>query len=134
MISKIMSFAMSIASRGFSDNKVDIQIKKLRILSCFGNEEIGKCNYLKKSNQSEYFYCGGCGCGDHPHTWLLKEKNEYSKLDYPNLKCPAKMPGFTNYDPGYMIQEIRDRKEKIENYSTEKLNLIQVTVNSNNIN
>jgi hypothetical protein len=29
---------------------------------------------------------------------LLAEGDEYSKLDYPRLACPLKMPGFSNYE------------------------------------
>lgn len=125
-----MSLAMAIASRGLNNNKTDEPTKKLRVLSCFGFNEISPCSKLKKSNHSEFFYCGGCGCGDHDHTWLLKKQNEYSKLDYPNLKCPYKMPGFTNYDPSFFPDGIKERKEKIQNFDPEKLNLIQVTINS----
>lgn len=130
MFSQIMSLAMAIASRGINNNKIDEQTKQLRILSCFGSDNITACQKLKKSNHSEFFYCGGCGCGDHEHTWLLRNTNQYSKLDYPNLKCPYKMPGFTNYDPAFFPDNIRDRKEKIQNFDMNKLNLIQVTVNS----
>jgi hypothetical protein len=133
MITQIMSLAMSIASRGFSDNKIDKETKQLRILSCFGSNDLEKCPKLKKSNHSEFFYCGGCGCGDHKHTWLLRNEKDYAKLDYPVLKCPFKMPGFTNYDPSFLPTEIKDRKQKIENYNLEKLNLIKVTVNSKDL-
>ena len=29
----------------------------------------------------------------------MAEGEKYSKLDYPVLSCPLKMPGFTNYEP-----------------------------------
>ena len=127
MFTKIMSFAMAVASRGFSSKKIDLPTKQLRYISCFGNEDIEKCPKLNKSSKSEFYYCGGCGCGDHNHTWLYKNNNEYSKLDYPILNCPLKMPGFTNYDPS-SPKESLDRKKKIENMDQKKLNLIQISV------
>ena len=125
-----MMFAASIASRGWSNKTVDLPVKQLRVLSCYGdNKEINACPYLKKSKHSNYHYCGGCGCGDKKNTWLMKEPNEYSKLDYPVLNCPMKMPGFTNYDPNYSNETIKKHKEKVENYDLMNLQYIQVTVN-----
>lgn len=134
MIKKIVSLAMAIASRGFDNNKIDLPTKQLRVVSCFGNKSsIPACHHLKKSKNSEYHFCSGCGCGDKNNTWLLKKEGEYSKLDYPVLNCPLKMPGFTNYDPNYFVKESKDRKENIENMSPEDLQLIQVTINSDPI-
>ena len=72
--------AMAIASRGLSNTKIDLPTKKLRTLSCFGHGDIPACPKLNKSKKSEYFYCGGCGCGDNSNTWLLKADGEYSKI------------------------------------------------------
>jgi hypothetical protein len=122
-----MSFAMAIASRGFSNSKTDLNTKKLRYVSCFGIDEIPACELLKKSEKSDFYYCGGCNCGDHSHTWLVKNDGEYSKLDYPFLNCPLKMPGFNNYDmngPGESLK----RKQQIEQMDSNKLKLIQLTV------
>ena len=129
MFNKIMMFAMSIASRGLADKKIDLPTKQLRYLSCYGNGDIKPCKNLLKSNKSKFYYCGGCGCGDHSHTWLQKEKGDYSKLDYPSLKCPLKMPGFTNYDPN-SPKEVQERKKQIENYDIEKLKLIDITISA----
>ena len=118
--------AAAIASRGFNNNKIDITTKKIRTLSCFGHENISPCPKLTKSKKSDYFYCGACGCGDNSNTWLLKADGEYAKLDYPSLNCPFQMPGFTNYDPNSNID--KNRKEQIENFNPEDLNLIQVTI------
>lgn len=131
MLSKIMSFAMSVASKGLTNKTIDLPTKQLRALSCFGYSDISPCHHLKKSQSSHYFYCGGCGCGDKQKTWLLKEPNEYSKLDYPILNCPLKMPGFTNYDPNFYTPQSKDRKDKITNFDSENLKYIEVTVNSN---
>jgi len=102
-MSMVKSFASAIASRGLSNNKVNKATKQLRVLSCFGNQHTGgelpPCEYLKQSTTPGKHYCGGCGCGDKPRTWLMAEGEEYSKLDYPNLNCPLNMPGFTNYQP-----------------------------------
>lgn len=98
----MQSFASAITSRGFKNEKVTKPIKQLRVLSCFGNQQQGgvlpPCEHLKNSSTPGKFYCGGCGCGDRKGTWLLSEGEEYSKLDYPRLACPLKMPGFTNYE------------------------------------
>ena len=127
MIKKMIMFAMAIASRGMSGKKIDLPTKQLRYLSCYGNGEIPQCHKLAKSSHSDFSYCTACGCGDHPHTWLLKNKNEYAKLDYPKLVCPLKMPGFSNYDPNSPI-ESKLRKELIQNYDPEKLKLIDITI------
>lgn len=128
-----MSLAMSIASRGLDNKKIDIETKQLRYVSCYGLETLGPCPYLKKSSSSNHYYCGKCGCGDHAHTWLVKNEGEYSKLDYPALNCPMKMPGFTNYDPGYTPSEIKYRKQHIESIEPEKLKLVQITINSDEL-
>lgn len=131
MINKIMSFAMAIASRGFTNKSIDVPTKQLRVLSCFGYASIKPCHNLKKSNSSPYYYCGGCGCGDKDRTWLLKQENEYAKLDYPVLNCPLKMPGFSNYDPNFYTNNCKERKDQITNFDPVNLQYIQVTVNSN---
>lgn len=127
MFTKIMSFAMAVASRGLGNTKIDVDTKKLRYVSCFGFETIPPCQNLAKSNKSNHHYCTACDCGDHSHTWLLKNEGEYSKLDYPALNCPLAMPGFTNYDPNGPSSSIT-RKKQIENMNPEKLDLIQLTV------
>jgi hypothetical protein len=122
-----MSFAMAIASRGFSNSKTDLNTKKLRYVSCFGIDEIPACELLKKSEKSDFYYCNGCNCGDHSHTWLVKTDGEYSKLDYPFLNCPLKMPGFNNYDMNGPTESLK-RKQQIEQMNPNKLKLIQLTV------
>lgn len=128
MFKKMMMFAASLASRGMSDKKTDTTTKQLRVLSCFGDGVINPCSFLKQSKKKNQYYCGRCGCGDHKHTWLIKDSNEYSKLDYPVLNCPIQMPGFTNYDPNFYVPEEKTRKIQIEDYDPEKLQYIQVTV------
>lgn len=125
MLDKIVSLAMSVASRGLNNTKADLLTKKLRAVSCFGHKEILACEFLKKSQYGEMHYCGKCGCGDFPHTWLLKNNQNYSKLDYPKLNCPLQMPGFTNYDPNV----VSERKTLIEKMPEEELNFVEVTIN-----
>lgn len=131
MIKKIVMYAMSIASRGLANKTIDLPTKQLRALSCFGHGDIKPCPYLKQSGKSPYHYCDKCGCGDKQGTWLLKNGKEYSKLDYPTLNCPMKMPGFTNYDPNFINDDIAQRREQIENFNPEDLKFIQVTINRN---
>lgn len=131
MINKLIMYAMSIASRGIKNKTVDIETKQLRALSCFGHEDIPPCPYLQKSKTYGKHFCNKCGCGDKEGTWLIKEDNKYSKLDYPVLNCPAKMPGFTNYDPNFVDESIKERKNKIQNFDYGNLKYIQVTVNKN---
>lgn len=131
----LKSFAMSMASRGLKNKKVDIPVKKLRVLSCFGDQEYGgqlpPCEHLAESKTEGKSYCSGCGCGDKKRTWLLAEGDEYSKLDHPKLTCPLKMPGFTDYvteDDGVAERmQPNNRKYIIENYSYISLNRISVT-------
>ncbi|HAW82352.1 MAG TPA: hypothetical protein DCX27_23210, partial [Balneola sp.] len=76
------------------------------------------------------YYCGGCGCGDRKATWLNGSEDEYSKLDYPKLECPLKMPGFSNYaisDPDEGVPPIT-RRYFIENMSDNDINRVVVTV------
>lgn len=100
-MSMLQSFATAVASRGLQDNKVNIPLKQLRVVSCFGNEQYGgvlpPCEHLKESKTPGKHFCGGCGCGDKEGTWLMAEADKYSKLDYPKLNCPLAMPGFSNY-------------------------------------
>lgn len=126
-ISKIVSFAIAIASRGINNKKINDNIKKLRYISCYGHKNIEACPKLKKSDKSNFYYCGGCGCGDKPHTWLIREPGVYSKLDYPRLTCPLKMPGFDNYDPN-SPEDGLNRKKQIETINTEDFKFIELTV------
>lgn len=127
------SFAKAIASRGVTNKKTEPYTKRLRVLSCFGNENIGgelpPCEHLKKSKTEGKYYCGGCGCGDRAGTWLLADGENYSKLDYPNLTCPLKMPGFSNYEPSAPEESISPitRRYYIENMSEEDIKSVNIT-------
>ena len=127
--SMIQSFALSMASRGLKNKKVDIPVKQLRVLSCFGDKNNGgnipPCKHLTKSSTEDKFYCGGCGCGDKSSTWLISNDEDYSKLDYPKLNCPLKMPGFSNYEINPLDTD--ERKKRIENHDLTQLTKIIVT-------
>jgi|DEB0MinimDraft_4_1074332.scaffolds.fasta_scaffold00074_24 hypothetical protein len=131
-VSMVKSFATSIASRGLTNKKTTKPIKQLRVLSCLGDgKELPPCEHLKESVvQSGKMYCGGCGCGDKPGTWLLGDGEEYSKLDYPRLNCPLQMPGFTNYeasDPDEANEPVT-RRYYIEQIPYEKMEEVPVSM------
>jgi len=129
MIQKMIMFAASLASRGVGNKKTDTETKQLRVVSCFGGAGIQTtCPFLKQSSATGKHYCGRCGCGDKRHTWLIANGNEYSKLDYPVLNCPVHMPGFSNYDPNFVLPEIKDRKQQIEALDPEDLKTVQITI------
>jgi hypothetical protein len=133
-IGQTKSFTSSMMSRGFSNNKVEVGVKKLRAVSCFGNEDVGgnipKCSHLMNSSTEGKFFCGACGCGDKPGTWLLSNGEKYSKLDYPKLSCPLNMPGFTNYIPLSVEGNVNHdpRKGLIEKLTPEDLEKIHVSI------
>jgi len=131
----VASFAKAVASRGVTNKKIELPVKQLRVLSCFGNEQYGgelpSCQHLKESQTPGKHYCGGCGCGDKPRTWLIGNSTEYSKLDYPALNCPLKMPGFSNYEPSSLEEQSEpiSRKYYIETVDYFEINKIQTTTN-----
>tara|TARA_Y100000592_G_C5310408_1_gene239822 strand:- start:68 stop:658 length:591 start_codon:yes stop_codon:yes gene_type:complete len=127
------SFLTAMASRGFSNNKTDPYVKKLRVVSCFGNVHAGgilpPCEHLSESQTKGKYFCGGCGCGDRKATWLIAESDEYSKLDYPKLECPLNMPGFSNYKESRPEEGISpvSRRYFIENINQEEIEKTNVT-------
>lgn len=133
-IGMVQSFASALASRGFGDNKIPKSAKQLRVISCFGNQNTGgelpPCQHLKESSTPGKHFCGGCGCGDKPNTWLMAEGENYSKLDYPKLNCPLNMPGFTNYKPSNPDEanEPISRKYYIENIDYSQIVNISVSI------
>jgi len=131
-VSMVKSFASAVASRGLTNKKTTKPIKQLRVLSCFGDgKELPPCEYLRKSDvQDGKFYCGGCGCGDKPGTWLLSDGDEYSKLDYPRLNCPLQMPGFTNYEQSQPDESVEPvtRRYYIENISYDEVEKVPVSM------
>jgi len=133
--SMVQSYALSLISRGITSKKVEPKTKKLRKLSCFGNEDIGgklpPCSELMKSETEGKFYCGACGCGDKSATWLNGNDTDYTKLDYPSLTCPLKMPGFTNYEPSSPKEWMFpiSRKYYIETMKTKDVDKVEITIN-----
>ena len=132
-ISMVRNFATSLASRGLKNKKTTEPIKKLRVLSCFGDLHVGgelpPCQHLHESKTAGKYFCGGCGCGDKPRAWLVADGNEYSKLDYPTLSCPMQMPGFTDYsasDPDEAEEPVT-RKYYIENVDYSVVDKMPVT-------
>jgi len=129
------SYAQAVISRGITNKKTDMVTKQLRVLSCFGNEnldgELIPCEYLKESKVQEgKYFCGGCGCGDKKMTWLISEGDEYSKLDFPKLTCPLQMPGFSNYEESEPdeAEEPVTRRYYIEQMSQKDIEKIAVSL------
>jgi len=121
LIEKARSFGRSVVSRGFKNKKAKEETKNLRVLSCHGSEELGLMPCSERKNSTKFegsFYCGACGCGDKQGTQLInltiKEKEQYSKLDYPRVSCPLKMPGFGTYIPSEKGVSENPRKMMIE--------------------
>lgn len=118
---KAKSFGRSVVSRGLTNKKAEEETKNLRVLSCHGSEELGLMPCSERKNSTKFdgsFYCGACGCGDKQGTQLInltiKEKEQYSKLDYPRVSCPLKMPGFGTYIPSEKGVSENPRKIIIE--------------------
>lgn len=111
---KYWEFADSMISRGLTGAVVSNDIREVREISCHGSEELGLEPCKDRMESKKYpnsYFCGACNCGDFSHT-LLNNINEkhYSKLDYPRVRCPRQMPGFTNYVPlGIMENDMRKR-------------------------
>lgn len=121
IIQKAKSFGQSVASRGLTNKKANEETKALRNLSCHGLEELGLAPCADRKNSAKFensFYCGACGCGDKKMTQLVTlmvdGKEQYSKLDFPKVSCPLKMPGFTNYHPSEEGVSENSRKKTIE--------------------
>ena len=133
-INMVQSYASALASRGFGNKKVEKATKQLRVISCFGNQHVDgilpPCQHLKESKTLGKNFCGGCGCGDRPQTWLVAEGGSYGKLDHPKLSCPLGMPGFTDYKPSEPdeAEEPITRKYYIENMNYEEIQKIPVTI------
>jgi len=121
-LKKAATFVESVASRGLSNTKAMKPEKELRSLSCHGdvNKKLPPCSERKDSATFPgSFFCGACGCGDKEMTQLASRtlpdgKESYSKLDYPKVHCPLKMPGFTNYEPSQSGVSENPRKKFVE--------------------
>ena len=121
-LQKAKTFAESVVSKGITGNKANVLEKELRILSCHGSEakKLPPCSErMNSANFAGSHFCGACGCGDKEMTQLdnrtLESGEEsYSKLDYPKVHCPLKMPGFTNYVPTSQGVSDNPRKRFVE--------------------
>ena len=115
---KVASFLKSAWSKGLNARRTDSETKRLRVISCHGDVELGiaPCEWRRQSEKADgVHYCGACGCGDNAKTWLDTPPNEpdaYTKLDYPKVVCPLQMPGFSNYVP-YGQEDDGPHKEKV---------------------
>lgn len=109
---------MSLLSRGVRGHRVTEDEKRIRQVSCFGLGDIGPCESLGDGPEGKH--CTGCGCPLVAENALIRPDGKYSKLDYPVLNCPRRMPGFSNYEPS---RRGEDRKRTIE-----RLDLVQVRV------
>jgi hypothetical protein len=114
---KYWEFADSMISRGLTGAVVSDDIREVREISCHGSEELGlePCkDRMESKKYANSYFCGACNCGDFSHTLLNNiDEKHYSKLDYPRVRCPRQMPGFTNYVP-LAIMENDMRKRLIE--------------------
>jgi len=117
---KANSFAKSYMSKGFTGKKASDTVKSLRVLSCHGGSGLEACPHRKNSDKfAGSFYCGACGCGDKSNTQLINIRNDkgeeqYSKLDFPKVYCPLKMPGFSDYVVSESEEQKNSRKIVIE--------------------
>jgi len=117
LLSKVKSAVDSYASRGITqDKRCDEDTKKIRLISCHGDEErgIAPCQFrIDSKTEKGRFYCAECGCGDRKATWLnAKQPEDYTKLDFPKVVCPLNMPGFTNYTSS--AEETVERRMKYD--------------------
>jgi hypothetical protein len=123
ILEKASSFTKAVASRGVTNNKAKETTIQLRVMSCHGDESVNfpPCPHRQSSkNFANSFYCGACGCGDKQMTQLTQfeingKMSTYTKLHYPKVTCPLKMPGFTNYQSCSEDENTaNDRKQFIE--------------------
>jgi len=101
IFNKVKNFGKSVASR-VTQGKASEDLIKLRVLSCHGDGEVVPCPYRSASNTREgAYFCTACGCGDKPRAFLNDpdDSGAYTKLDYPWVSCPVRMPGFGDYKP-----------------------------------
>lgn len=110
---KVKNLGKALASR-VTQGKADDNLIKLRVLSCHGDDEMVSCPYRSASNVREgAYFCTACGCGDKPAAFLNDPDNSdtYTKLDYPWVSCPVRMPGFGDYKPS--SEETQEEIDKV---------------------
>lgn len=99
LMEKMKNFGKSMTSRALK-GKAEDHVVKLRVLSCHGDENLLPCPYRADSTVREGAkYCTACGCGDKQRAFLNNpdDPDAYTKLHYPWVSCPVKMPGFSDY-------------------------------------
>ena len=112
---KVKNLGKSVASR-VTQGKANEKLIKLRHISCHGDEEVVPCPYRSASNTREgAYFCTACGCGDKPRAFLNDpdDSGAYTKLDYPWVSCPVRMPGFGDYKP--FSEETQEAIDKLPN-------------------
>jgi hypothetical protein len=110
---KVTNLGKAVVSR-VVQGKADDKLIKLRVLSCHGDDEMVACPYRSASNTREgAYFCTACGCGDKPAAFLNDPDNSdtYTKLDYPWVSCPVRMPGFGDYKPS--SEETQEEIDKV---------------------
>lgn len=113
IINKVKNFGKSVASR-VTQGKASEDLIKLRVLSCHGDDGMVACPYRSASNNREgAYFCTACGCGDKPRAFLNDpdDSGAYTKLDYPWVSCPVRMPGFGDYKP--FSEETQEEIDKL---------------------
>jgi hypothetical protein len=98
----------STTLKGVKTRRVAPERRALRVLSCFGDQAggVARCPSLAFSPNNQFHYCNDCECGEREEARLsgigstderpILDGNEYLKLDFPELECPRKRPGFSN--------------------------------------
>lgn len=112
-VDKVKNLGKSVASR-VTQGKANENLIKLRVLSCHGDGEVVPCPYRSASNTREgAYFCTACGCGDKPRAFLNDpdDSGAYTKLDYPWVSCPVRMPGFGDYKP--FSEETQEEIDKL---------------------
>lgn len=144
ILQKATSAAKAIVSKGLTGKKGSDLTKALRVLSCHGDNTFSACPYRENSvKYPNSFFCGACGCGDKNITQLVnRTENDgsimYSKLDFPDIQCPLKMPGFRNYSETELDSEENKNSRKIYLENTRGIGYIKehsyIKVEKNNEN
>lgn len=113
LFDKVKNLGKSVVSR-VTQGKADENLINLRVLSCHGDGEVVPCPYRSASNTREgAYFCTACGCGDKPRAFLNDpdDSGAYTKLDYPWVSCPVRMPGFGDYKP--FSEETQEEIDKL---------------------
>ena len=83
-----------LSRKGNAIPKVEEGVKNLRTQSCFGKEKDESCPFCEWSDRGKNHYCNVCGCGGKSISKIDGEG--CVTLDFPDLECPLRKPGFAN--------------------------------------